>query len=72
MVQTFPKFLGDDFLFPAQNVSSSSVQLYNVSHEIFHHFQCYYSLTITHIVFFEKFSTYVLAFQFINQVFKWF
>ena len=31
----FQNIFGDDFLFPAQNVFSSSVQLYPVSHGIF-------------------------------------
>ena len=35
----FQKFFGDYFLFPAQNVSSSVVQLYRVSYKIFQHFQ---------------------------------
>ena len=42
MVQTFLKLFGDNFLFPAQNVSSLAVQLYYVGHVIFQFFQCYY------------------------------
>ena len=34
----FLNFCGDDFLFPAHNVSSSAVQLYRVSHGIFNIF----------------------------------
>ena len=35
------KFFRDDFLFPAQSVCSSAVQLDRVSQGIFQHFQCY-------------------------------
>ena len=38
--QTFLKFFGDDFLFPAQNISLLAVQLYRVRHKIFLLCQC--------------------------------